>query len=209
VAFLTSGGGGSGTFLNLAVVGRAGEEVVSRAVVVVGDRVQLRDARVEVPHIVLDLVQHGEDDPLCCPGDLAKRIWRLEGDQLVEEEEQVTGRLHPSILTDTEWVLRMWTEGDSLPLEPEITLLFGSDQVSGSAGCNGFFSGYDSEGAPGAFFLGPVGATRMMCEPALMEVEARYLALLSEVRTLGFWNGYLALSTSENGRTMRLLFRPR
>ena len=206
VVLLTSSGGGSGVFLNLAVVEGTAEGVGSRAVTLVGDRVQVRGARADGPFVVLDLVQHGEDDPLCCPGDLATRVWRVEGSQLRQVREEITGRLHPDLLAGSEWVLRMWPKGEAALPEPEISLVFERGQISGHSGCNRFFSAYETGDIPGAIRFGPVGATRRMCEPDLMELERRYLALLGGVISLGYKNERLALSSTEDGRSVQLLF---
>ena len=81
---LTSTFGGSGVFVHLAVVEKTPDGAVSRAVAILGDRVQVRDARARGNDVVLDLVQHGEGDPACCPGDLVTRVWRMQGDRLTE-----------------------------------------------------------------------------------------------------------------------------
>jgi heat shock protein HslJ len=209
VVLLTSSGGGSGVFLNLAVVERTVEGVVSRAVTLVGDRVQVRGARADGPLVVLDLVQHGEDDPLCCPGDLATRVWRVEGSQLRQVREEITGRLHPHLLAGSEWILRTWPAGEGALPEPEISLAFERGKISGHSGCNGFFSAYESGDLPGSVRFGPVGATRRMCEPDLMELERRYLALLGGAVSLGYKNERLALSSTEDGRSVQLLFERR
>jgi len=84
VVILMSTLGGTGTFMHLAVVESSPRGVVSRAVAFIGDRVQIEDARANGNEVTLDLIQHGEGDPSCCPQDSVTRVWRLEGSRLVE-----------------------------------------------------------------------------------------------------------------------------
>jgi hypothetical protein len=84
VVIVVSTLGGTGVFMHLAVVENSPEGAVSRAVAFIGDRVQVRDARARGTEVTLDLIQHGEGDPSCCPQDSVTRVWRLEGDQLKE-----------------------------------------------------------------------------------------------------------------------------
>lgn len=85
-AFLSENSGGSGTFLYLAVMGRDSGEIRNLGTVLIGDRVQVRGVRLEDGAIVVDVLQPGPDDPMCCPTELATRAWRLAGGELVEVE---------------------------------------------------------------------------------------------------------------------------
>lgn len=88
VVIVVSTLGGTGVFMHVAVVENSPEGAVSRAVAFLGDRVQVRDARTRGTEVTLDLVQHGEGDPSCCPQDTVTRVWRLEGDELTEAGPQ-------------------------------------------------------------------------------------------------------------------------
>ena len=74
----------------------------------VGDRVQIRNGRTSGNLVVLDVVQAGASDPLCCPGELVTRAWRRDGSALREEPAIATGRLSLSILAGDTWTLRNW-----------------------------------------------------------------------------------------------------
>lgn len=50
----------------------------------------------------------------------------------------------------------------------------------GNAGCNHWFATYRLEG--NALRFGPVGSTRKLCAPALMEQEQRFLQAMGKVR---------------------------
>ncbi|MBW2243304.1 MAG: META domain-containing protein [Deltaproteobacteria bacterium] len=63
---------------------------------------------------------------------------------------------------------------------PEVTLILQQDgSIAGSGGCNGYFATWSL--GQGQSSLGPIGATRRMCEPDIMDVEMRYFDALSKV----------------------------
>ena len=86
-AFLSENSGGSGTFLYLAVIGRDSGKIKNLDTVLIGDRVQVEGVRLEHGAIVVDVLQSGPDDPMCCPTESATRAWRLERGELVEVVE--------------------------------------------------------------------------------------------------------------------------
>ena len=57
VVFLAESSGGSGTFLYLAVVEKKNGELVNTTTAPLGDRVQIRDVRIEKGAIVVDVLQ--------------------------------------------------------------------------------------------------------------------------------------------------------
>lgn len=75
------------------------------------------------------------------------------------------------------------------------------DRLSGNASCNRLTGSYTLSGSRLTF--GQAAATRMMCPPALMEQEERFLASLEKVAEVKFENGLLALLDSDG----TLLFR--
>jgi heat shock protein HslJ len=62
-----------------------------------------------------------------------------------------------------------------------ITLTIDSLGVSGSAGCNNYFSGYAY--AENTISFAALGATRMACDPPIMEQESAYLRALGSTET--------------------------
>ncbi len=205
VVLLSTTTGGSGERLHLAALehGRAGVEVLGTAFV--GDRVKIRGWRTDGGGVVLDTLQAGEGDAMCCPGDLATRVWRLTDDGLAEVRGEVTGRLSPEVLGGgAEWVLRSWDIGEPAPAEPEVTLVSRDDRIGGSSGCNRYTAPVEAGAAPGDLELGPAAATKMMCPEAAMQVEDRFLRQLGATTKLGFHLGRLALTytTDEGAGTM-------
>lgn len=84
-----------------------------------------------------------------------------------------------------------------------LTVTFGNDgRAYGSAGCNHWFSAYQKNDHQ-LSFTAPA-STMMMCAPALMEQEQRFLQALSNVKTWDFGtNGDLRLWPAE-GKAIRL-----
>ncbi len=187
--------GGTGETSYLAVVKRTDpQQLENIATTPVGDRVQVRDARLDGRRIVLDVVQAGEKDAGCCPGDLVTRSWELQADGLKEGPASVTGRLGVDALAGTEWVLRAWAWDETAPATPEVTLRLDGARLAGSAGCNNFFAPIKGGDTPGDVKVGTVGATRKMCPEAEMAVEQRFTKQLGAVQKMGFMGGQLALS---------------
>jgi heat shock protein HslJ len=79
--------GGSGTFYDLAVVVEQDGQLVNVATTTLGDRVQVNSLSIENGQIVVDLVTHGQDDPMCCPTKQVSQTYELQGDQLLKTSE--------------------------------------------------------------------------------------------------------------------------
>lgn len=89
VVALASNSGGSGVFPFLAVVQDADGHPGHIATVALGDRVKVAGLGIDSGILFADLVEHGPDDPMCCPSRSVRREWRLEDGELVQVEEQV------------------------------------------------------------------------------------------------------------------------
>jgi heat shock protein HslJ len=76
--------GGSGTFYDLAVVVEQDGQPVNVATTLLGDRVQINALSIENNEIVVDMVTHGPEDPMCCPTQNVVQTYTLQGDQLVQ-----------------------------------------------------------------------------------------------------------------------------
>lgn len=93
---LLAEGGGSGSFVHLAVVKAVAGRARQAATQLVGDRIQVRELRIEGGRVRLDAVRAGPGDAACCPGELATLGWRLQRGRLVPDPATVTGRLGPA-----------------------------------------------------------------------------------------------------------------
>ena len=210
VVFLSASGGGSGAFLHLAVLGRRDGQVVVLATLPIGDRVQLRTARIENNAIVLGVLQTGPSDAMCCPGELATRTVVMADDgRLVERAPSNVARLSPAILEGREWVLRRFAPGDPAPTQPEVTLVVDGDRWAGSSGCNRYMATAKPAEQPGGVAIGPVAGTRKACPEAVMAVEDRYLRTLARVVRFGFRTGRLVLTAPGDDRSDSLEFDSR
>jgi heat shock protein HslJ len=206
--------GGTGQLLHLAVVVRKNGKIQNVATTLIGDRVQIRDVRIEQKRIFVDVVQAGSKDAMCCPGEVTTLGWTLEPG----------GKLNPFVVTakperltlatigNTEWVLRSWDLKAPAPKQPTVTLVFKDGRFTGSSGCNNYFAPAKDGTMPGDVEVGPAGTTRKSCPDNEMSVEARFLDQLVRVKKFGFLVTQLALSWEKDGVWKTMLFdkrRPR
>jgi heat shock protein HslJ len=205
IVLLWTSSGGSGTLDYLAVVERRPDGTVAeRASVELGDRVHIRAARIEAGQVVLDTVQAGPGDALCCPGQRMRRVFALEGDVMTEVSTEDRGRLSLADL-DGDWVL-LELGREALPENVRITARFDNGTLTGTAACNAYNGRVKAGDAPGDLALaGPLAVTRKMCPPPLMEWEQRYLRALAGLSKFSFTAGKLVLTaTGEEGpQTLR------
>ncbi len=85
---LATDAGGSGTFYELAVVVQRDGQPVHLTSTLLGDRVQISSLEMVDNAILVDMVAHGPDDPMCCPTQRVRRSYVLEGDQLRDTSGQ-------------------------------------------------------------------------------------------------------------------------
>jgi len=88
---LAANAGGSGTFISLEAVRNEGGEPVHLANYLLGDRAQIESLAIEGGQIVLEMITHGPKDPMCCPTQLVRNVYALEGDTLIEMSSEVIG----------------------------------------------------------------------------------------------------------------------
>jgi len=82
---LATNTGGSGVFVDLAVVLDRGGKPQDTARYFLGDRIKPERMAINGGLIELALVVHGPDDPLCCPTESVVWRFRLVGSELVKE----------------------------------------------------------------------------------------------------------------------------
>ena len=203
--------GGTGQLLHLAVVTRRNGKIQNVATTLIGDRVQIRDVRIEQKRIFVDVVQAGPRDAMCCPGEVTSLGWTLEPG----------GKLNPFIATakaerltldtigNTEWVLRSWDLKAPAPKQPTVTLVFKDGRFTGSSGCNNYFAPAKEGTMPGDVEVGPAGTTRKSCPDNEMSVEARFLDQLARVKKFSFLTIQLALSWEKESVWKTMIFDKR
>ena len=206
VVVMTESSGGSGTWVYLAMMGRREGQVVNLATHQLGDRVQIRDARIEHAVLYVEVLRAGPEDAACCPGELASLAWKLlDGRFAALSDTGATGRFGPGSLAGVEWVLHRWSADERVTVEQPPTLRVQLSRVSGNAGCNSYGTSLAQDGQPGEMRFGTFTLTRMMCEPPAMEVEARFLESLGQAVRLWFLGGRLAITYRRTDGTLDTL----
>jgi hypothetical protein len=76
--------GGSGTFLSLYSVIDQGSALTSTAGSGLGDRTKIEKLWIENGQVMLDVIRHGPDDPMCCPTEAATLVYVVQNGNLVE-----------------------------------------------------------------------------------------------------------------------------
>jgi hypothetical protein len=84
VAILGTNTGGSGGFLDLAVIEDREGTAANSAMLYLGDRLRIHSLAIVDGEIVLDVTMHAPDDPMCCPSRRKTRRFQVERGALVE-----------------------------------------------------------------------------------------------------------------------------
>jgi hypothetical protein len=114
--------GGSGTFCELVAILFKGDEPQHVASALLGDRVQLESLAIEGGEIVVEMVAHGPDDPMCCPTQHVVERYALKGEELAQVSSEV--------VADTPDVVGVvWGWGRLV-----------GGKLTGSTGCNGYLA---------------------------------------------------------------------
>lgn len=92
VVWMATNTGGSGVFVDLAVVLDVEGDATNVATTFLGDRTQVQAIEIaEDGTITLRVISHSETDPMCCPTQNVELTYVLQGDQLVETSSTVLG----------------------------------------------------------------------------------------------------------------------
>ena len=206
VAMLSSNSGGSGEFVYLAVFGMRDGSFANLATVPVGDRVRLQNLWLERGKVVMDVIEAGPNDPACCPTQVTRKTFGMDGGAFKQLSSEVRGVLAVSMLSANEWML---IEIDGQPLSSDLDaplIHFETDRLRGFAGCNRFTAPV-KETAPGDIDIGAAAAEKKACPPPQMELEQKFLTRLDAVNRYGYLAGQLALTWQDGDRFGTLLFR--
>ncbi len=106
-------------------------------------------------------------------------------------------------LEGTSWTV-VSIEETAVILDTVVTAQFGADgKMSGNAGCNRYFTSYDTEGS--MIHLGLAGATKMYCnEPnGVMDQESRFLEALGLVASFESSGNQLEFVNGDGEITLR------
>jgi heat shock protein HslJ len=206
VALLSATTGGSGEMLYVAAFGVRDGALVNLGTAQVGDRTQAQSVWLEKGRVVMDVVEAGPNDAACCPTQVARKTFGLEGGAMKQLSSEVLGVLALSMLAANEWTL-VEIGGEPLPAGVEPPLIhFERESVRGFAGCNRF-NATIKEAKPGEVEVGPPAGTKMACPPPAMELEQKFLGELTKAKGYSFRAGQLALNWQDGDRSGTLLFR--
>lgn len=205
VAMLSSNSGGSGELVYVAVFGVRDGELENLATTQVGDRTKLQNLWLQGGKVVMDVVEAGPSDAACCPTQLARKTYVLDGGALKESKSDVLGTLTVATLSANEWQL-VSIDDQPLPADAKPPVIhFEREGIRGFAGCNRFTASV-KETAPGVIEVGPAAATRMACPGPGMDMEQQFLAALGKVNGYTFLAGRLALTWAGKDGSGRMLF---
>ncbi len=184
---LAENSGGSGTFVYLAAMVNQDDQPVNVATILLGDRVQVNSLKIENNQIVVDMVQAGPDDPMCCPTQQVVKTYELQGDQLVETSSQeVSGEAE--VTSDIVGIIWNWEQFLDTAEQNDIIVpypaayqleLLPDGTFAAKADCNLAGGTYTLDGTSLTLQLGPT--TMAECEPGSLYNE--YLRLLGDVVT--------------------------
>jgi len=194
VVILWENSGGSGNYSYVAVVGWRDGKATNIGTAQIGDRVQIRGARFDGQHIILNVVQQGPDDAACCPSQKATRTWSMRTDELQEGGAVVDGTLSTDDLEGKTWRLVAMGHDEPTPQSAAVTLVFDDFRLSGKGPCNHYFAKFEPGDYPGSIKFSQAGATEMACQARTTELERKYFQALSGVNKYSFSMGRLALT---------------
>jgi len=207
VVMLWQSASGTGSNVYIAVMKPEDDAYVNISTALLGDRVKLRGGRIDSGNIVLDVLQAGADDPMCCPTELAERTWSLDDGRLEEHPVKVSDTLALNALEGSHWRMTHMGIVQPLPQQMEITLSFEGGRMSGSSACNRYSAAVRDGERPGDIVIGPAMVTRKACPDPVMETEMHYLDALSLVTSFSFQAGSLALNgQAADGTPFSMLF---
>ena len=197
--------GGTGEFVYLAVMAKRSGRLVNVGTVGVGDRVKVRAIRVSDRHVVMAVVEAVPGEAMCCPSQLAQKVFAIRDGALRPVSSTATGTLAVGTLGQVEWTL-VEMNGKALPAGAKPpTIRFDGLRASGFNGCNRFTGNVEEKG-PGAFAFGPLASTRMACGDPQNEVENQFAASLGAVSRYTFVAGRLVLTGSNERASGTLVF---
>jgi len=209
VVLLWETSGGSGTFDYIAVVGMRDDAPYNLGSALIGERVQVRAGRIIGNRIELDVIEAGPEDAACCPAQKATRSLSVDATGVHVNATKITGRQSLADLDQTQWIMKRFSAEPPRAPQPEITLAFDGERISGSSGCNRYFARVKETGElPGDLKVSDVGGTRMACPEEIMALENGYLDALGNVIRYSFVAGKLALTWRKDDILGTLFFVP-
>ena len=204
---LAESGGGSGTFISLAVVVDEGGAPVNVATTMLGDRVQVTNLTIADNQITVEMVTQGPDDPMCCPSLPATQTYELQGSELVMVGE-TTGATDSGSSTETapelvgttwQWVETQTADGSTVtPAQPDTFFVTFNDDGSVNIGtdCNNMMAEFTADDG-GALTIEPGLSTMMACPDDSQQAE--YTQQLASATGYASQAGQLTITLADGG----------
>ena len=110
-------------------------------------------------------------------------------------------RMHVDEFNSTDWAL-VEIDGRAVIDRVQSTIRFeGNDRIVGWGGCNRYFatirSGFNY------FEVGPIGSTRRICPPVVMEQEERFFAALQKARGIRMEDDELVIDSEGTEKPLK------
>ena len=186
-------------FLSLeAVINQVGEPF-HQATFSLGDRVRIESLEIIDGQIVLEMVTHGPEDPMCCPTQLVRNTYALAGGALQERRSEAIGEKPAEEvwkLQENVWYWHSFVDmagkGNIQVDDPtRYTLKFLTDGLLFlTADCNNGSGRYQVEGSSVTLQVGPI--TAAACEPE--SLDQKFLFFLGQVVSFVVDEGTLYLN---------------
>ena len=205
--------GGSGTFYDLAAVLNRDGKPEHVATASLGDRAKIRAFSIGSGQVTVEMVTHGPDDPMCCPTQIVRNTYALEGETLTEVASEVIGSVEetgeaeiPAELLGTVWLWQEYVDTASLnditvDDPSQYTLEFLPDGTYRiQADCNQGSGRYTVEGSRLSLEPGPM--TMAACGPESLDGE--FLSRLGDVVIYVLEEGKLYLNLKMDAGNMVL-----
>jgi heat shock protein HslJ len=192
-AILITDPGGSGTFYDLAVVVERDGQPVNVASTPLGDRVQINSLSIENNQIVVDMITHGADDPMCCPTQQVVRTYELRGEDLVDTSSHEGEGGSDVVGVVWKWEKLEESNDNTVVVDDpdRYNLEFLADgQLRLKADCNNGNGTYEVAG--NQITINVMAVTMAMCPPD--SLSDQYLKDLGEVVSYLIQDGKLALA---------------
>lgn len=188
VVIVLESGGGSAVIRVLGLFARPGEEVRHVSSIPLGDRVQIRTVQIRPRELIAEYVRMGENEPLCCPTEIARTTWNYLDGKFSLAADQVLGKLGPAFLAGTTWELQP-------PGKPPITLTSSNGNLSGETGCGH----YDIPAKSGEFGGAIVVQRASTLPKKCTGPDQEYLARIQHATRMGFLPDRLWISYDLGG----------
>lgn len=196
----TSGGSGERVYLIVATYEQGTYHALPAGLL--GDRVKVRSMQVRDRQIMLQIIEAGPSQPMCCGTQLAEMNWHLQDGQLVPMDHRVQGELSLETLQGKQWYL-LDRPGDRInAMHPSCTRLhLQGDQINLEV--NGrLYTALINETSPGNVAIANI-------RPDLgnsAEPDERLVSQLMAVSQYSFRAGRLLLSGNAKERWLSFEF---